>query len=338
MSATSVEVTRLSTLPAEQLRASVLIPTYNRKSFLLRTLDSLNHQSIAPDRFEVIVVSDGSSDGSDEAVRSLATRYLLRLVSQRNQGPAAASNTAARMARHEILIFLDDDQLASPDLVAVHLEVQQHQGPALVQGFYPLAPGYDRRGASLVYERWLMRSFEPVDRPHPISPEIWSANISLPLEVWQRVGGFDEGFREYGGEDTDFGIRVAALAVPVIFEPRALSYHLHEVSYRAARRQAFSGGKAIVHLARKHSLAIETMSGGSTRAGLNRQMAAAWRSAPRAMDALGHALTASLWAADQIRVRTFQVALARLVHRYYKVGGLVAESTRLGSGRENGAA
>jgi GT2 family glycosyltransferase len=321
-----------------ELRASVLIPTYNKRAFLMQTLKGLEVQSVGPDRYEVIVAVDGSSDDTVEALKNFTPSYPLRWVHQRNQGSAAASNTAARQARNEILIFLDDDQIASSALVEVHLEVQQHQGPALIQGFYPLAPGYDRRGTSLIYERWLMRSFEPLDRQHPTNPAIWSANISLPRECWERVGGFDEGFREYGGEDTDFGMRVAALGIPVLFEPRALSYHLHRVGYRAARRQAFSGGKSLVHLARKHSLPIEAMSGGSIERGLNRRVAAAWRKAPRAMDALGRALTASLWAADLLRVRSLQLTMARALHRYYKVGGLVLESDRFASKEKNGAA
>jgi glycosyltransferase involved in cell wall biosynthesis len=321
-----------------ELRASVLIPTYNKRAFLQQTLKSLEAQSAGSDRYEVVVAIDGSTDDTVDALRGFTTTYPLRWVYQRNQGSAAASNTAARQARHEILIFLDDDQIASPELVAVHLEVQQRQGPALIQGFYPLAPGYDRRGASLIYERWLVRSFEPVDRQHPISSAIWSANISLPRELWARVGGFDEGFREYGGEDTDFGMRVAAMGVPVLFEPRALSYHLHHVGYGAARRQAFSGGKSLIYLARKHSLPIDTLSGGSIEGGMNRRVAAAWRRAPRAMDALGRTLTASLWAADLLRVRRLQLAMARLLHRYYKVGGLVIESARVGAQERHGAA
>jgi glycosyltransferase involved in cell wall biosynthesis len=322
-----------------ELRASVLIPTYNRCSFLVQTLTSLQSQSIDHERFEVIVAIDGSTDDTVQALERFKANYPLRWIYQPNQGSAAASNTAAREARHEVLIFLDDDQIASPDLVAVHLEVQQQQGPALVQGFYPLAAGYDRRGASLIYQHWLERSFAPLDRQHPITPEIWSANISLTRDLWAQVRGFDEGFRDYGNEDTDFGIRVAAIGVPVVFEPRALSYHLHRVSYGAARRQAFSGGKSIVHLARKHSLPIDGFIGGPIDHGATRRLASAWRTAPRAMDALGRTLIASLWAADLLRVRRLQLMMARVLHRYYKVGGLALETVaELQARVEHGAA
>ena len=103
------------------VRASVLIPTYNRRAFLQQTLKSLEAQSAGADRYEVVVAVDGSTDDTVETLKNLTTTYPLRWVYQRNQGSAAASNTAARQAQHQILIFLDDDQVASPELVAVHI-------------------------------------------------------------------------------------------------------------------------------------------------------------------------------------------------------------------------
>lgn len=320
------------------MRASVVIPTYNRWPFLMQTLASLDQQSIDFERFEVVVGVDGSTDDTVEALEALETKYSLRWIWQRNAGAAAATNTAAGQARNETLIFLDDDQIASPDLIKVHLEVQDRQGPVLVQGFYPLAPGYDRRGASLVYDRWLTRSVAPVDQQHPMDWGIWSANISLPRTVWQQVGGLDESFREYGGEDADFGYRVAASGVPVVFEPRALSYHLHRVGYGAARRQAFSSGKALVHLAGKHSLPLQTLSGGAMADGPNRALAVAWRAAPAATDLFGRGFVAGLWAADMVRIRRAQLAMARALHRYYKVGGIIQETRRMTAPEKNGAA
>jgi GT2 family glycosyltransferase len=307
------------------LRASVVIPTFNRRAILAQTLKTLETQTVSPDRLEVIIGIDGSTDGTAEALDDLAPPYTLRWVSQANAGPAAASNRAARLANGEVLVFLDDDQLASPGLIAAHLDVHERLGDVLVQGLYPLAPGYDRRGASLMYERWLLGTLAPIDRQHPSTPHIWSANISLRRSTWAAVGGLDESFREYGGEDTDFGVRVAALGVPVIFEPKALSYHLHDVSYRQVRNQAYSQGRSLVRLARKHRVSIETFSGGELNRRVDRAVAASWRRAPRLMQMLGKPLTLPLWVADLARVRPAQLALARLVHRYYKVGGIAVE-------------
>jgi GT2 family glycosyltransferase len=307
------------------MRISVVIPTYNRRRLLMQTLETLTTQSLSSDRYEVVIGIDGSTDDTREALERFHPAYPLRWVYQRNGGIANATNTAARQAEHEVLLFLDDDQLASPDLLRAHLDTHERCGDVFVQGLYPLAPGYDRRGASIIYERALLRSFAPTDRTHPMSPYIWSANISVRRETWARVGGFDEDFREYGGEDTDFGMRVAALGVPFVFEPRALSFHLHEVSYGAVRRQAFSAGRSLVRLSRKHSVPLSSFSGGEMDRRIDRTVGAAWRQSPRLLDVLGHLLTAALWATDSMRIRPAQITMARLVHRYYKVGGIALE-------------
>jgi GT2 family glycosyltransferase len=304
----------------------VLIPTFNRRQLVLETLESLESQSVPVDRFEVIVAIDGSSDDTVDALKVFRPAYAFRWLYQRNQGCGAASNAAARQARHDVLIFLDDDQIASPDLIDAHLRVQAEHGPVLVQGFYPLAAGYRRRGASLIYERSYMRSVAPTDRTHPSTAHIWSANISVMRATFREIGGFDESFREYGGEDTDFGLRVAALGVPVIFEPAALSHHQHDVSYPSVRRQAFSAGKSLVHLAQKHAVPIDAFSGGEMTRSTDRRISVGWRRSPLAMEALGRLLTVALRGADVLRVRPLQLAIARLVHRYYKVGGIAVES------------
>jgi GT2 family glycosyltransferase len=310
------------------LRASVIIPTFNRRALLLQTLASLERQTVPPDRYEVIVGIDGSTDGTQEALAALRPSYSLRWVWQQNQGAAAASNAAARLGRHEVLVFLDDDQVASAELLAAHLEGHQRYGVVFIQGLYPLAPGYDRRGASLMYERSLYRALAPLDSAHPTTAQIWSANVSCRRGTWAEVHGFDETFREYGGEDTDFGLRVAALGVPFVFEPRALSHHMHTVSYAAHRRQAFSEGTAMVRLAQRHALPVGSLSGGGLDRLVDRAFRLAWHWNRPVMELAGRLLTAGLWGADLVRFPPVQLAAARLIHRFYKVGGITVESLR----------
>lgn len=307
------------------MKASICIPSYNRKELLLATLRSLDTQTADPACYEVIVVDDGSTDGSVEALATLETRYRLRWVSQENAGPAAASNAAARLAANEILIFLDADQVCDPDLVAVHLETHRRRGNVFVQGLYPLADGYRSRGASLLYEKCLFDALQPLDRSHPTTPQMWSAQVSVRRAAWQAIGGFDSTFRMYGGEDTDFGLRIATLGVEFIFEPRAMSYHLHDVSYASFRRQAFDEGRSIIRLSRKHDLTIEALFGGPLDKPIDHVFSWGWRRSNRGMRALGRLMTGGLMAADLVRVRPAQLLAARFLHRFFKLGGLCAE-------------
>jgi glycosyltransferase involved in cell wall biosynthesis len=107
------------------LDATIIIPTYNRKQSLLETLHSLAAQSHPPDRYEVVVVDDGSTDGTEAMLTAATFPYPLRYMGQRNQGSAVARNTGAQHAQGRLLIFLDDDMLAEPAYVAAL--VAEHQ-------------------------------------------------------------------------------------------------------------------------------------------------------------------------------------------------------------------
>ena len=92
------------------LTVSVIIPTYNRKALLRETLNSLAQQTYPSDHFEVIIVDDGSTDGT-AAIIAETFPFILRYFWQSNQGDAAARNLGARQSQADILVFLDDDIL-----------------------------------------------------------------------------------------------------------------------------------------------------------------------------------------------------------------------------------
>ena len=96
------------------LTISVIIPTYNRRAWLCQTLASLAQQTWPAGRFEVIVVDDGSEDGTAE-IGAATFPFPLRYFWQTNQGDAAARNTGAQQSQADVLVFLDDDILVAPD-------------------------------------------------------------------------------------------------------------------------------------------------------------------------------------------------------------------------------
>lgn len=311
----------------QPLRASICIPTYNRREILRATLESLRQQTEPAENFEVIVGDDGSTDDTVEMVRALAlsSPFRLRCLSHSNAGPAAASNLSAASAENEILIFLDDDQLCSPQLVSAHLDAHRRLGPVLVQGLFPLTEECRTRGGSLMYERSLLASLQPIDREHEMSPFIWSANISLPKSAWERIGGLDVSFREYGGEDTDLGLRIAELGFPIVFVPAAYSLHVHVMGYDTLKRQALAEGHSLVRLARKFGQNLTYFSGGSVNSARDRVFGGAWRWAPKGTALFADAFGGILLLADRFRVTPVQLLAARAIHRLYKVRGIREE-------------
>jgi len=306
------------------LRASICIPTRNRAELLRLTLESLDRQTISADRFEVIVGDDGSTDETVAMLGGLRPRYPLTWRRATGSGPGAARNAAAGAAGNDVLIFLDDDQLASPDLVAAHLDAHERSGVVLVQGDYPLADGCDRDGASMVFERSRVRTLGSWRRGALASVHLWGANFSVRQQSWRQVGGFDESLPR--SQDLDFGLRIADLGVPLIVELGAVSHHLHRVSTRGYRLQCFSEGRCMVRISRKRGVALETLLNSRLNRPLDRILTRIWTRYPRWADAGGRLLTGLARAADLVEVRPAQVWSSRMLRRFHELGGIALEA------------
>src|SRR5437870_3155560 len=108
-----------------ELQCSVLICTYNRAELLRLTLESLCAQSLPRDRFEVVVVDDGSTDLTPGIVDRFTGRLRIRYACQRNSGLAAARNHALFLAQGPIVVLQDDDDIAAPRLLEEHLRTHR---------------------------------------------------------------------------------------------------------------------------------------------------------------------------------------------------------------------
>src|SRR5579863_513673 len=103
---------------------SVVIPTYNRCEILREAISAYLVQTALNDIAEILVVDDGSTDSTGEVVASFSktSTVPIRYLRQENKGPAAARNVGIREVSSELLLFSDDDMIATPNLVAEHLE------------------------------------------------------------------------------------------------------------------------------------------------------------------------------------------------------------------------
>jgi glycosyltransferase involved in cell wall biosynthesis len=126
---------------------SVIVPTFQRRDSVVRLLEAFQGQSFDPESFEVLVVIDGSQDGTIEAIAATKTRFCLRAILQPNSGRAAACNTGIRDAEGELVILLDDDMEPAPGFLAAHW--QAHQGGKRL-GVVGAAPVRTGTGASPV--------------------------------------------------------------------------------------------------------------------------------------------------------------------------------------------
>ena len=203
--------------------ASVIIAAYNRKDLLATCLRCLDAQDHPASDFEVIVVDDGSTDGSVELARSWPARYKLRCIAAAHQGPGPARNLGVTEATGEIVIFLDSDAFASPRFVSEHVKShRQACCPVFVDG-----PAVNISGpetlANPPFISWEIRAQAFLDF---FGTPFVSVNVSCPRSAFLRVGGFDARFgKAYGYEDTELGVRLRLSGLGNLRNRRAYVLH-----------------------------------------------------------------------------------------------------------------
>ncbi len=290
---------------------SVLIPTFNRRDIVLQCLDALGAQDIPPGRMEVIIVDDGSSDGTAPAIEATARRLALPVIClvQANAGANAARNRALATARAPLLLILNDDSIASPGMVGEHL--RQHAAhPAeadAVLGALAL-PASPPPG---LFER-LHHNAALAARP--AGEDLgWGAfytfNLSAKTALLRRHGGFDAGLRWH--EDIEFGRRLRAEGLRVLHAPAAVAVHQHPMDEAGWLGIATREGRALAAwLAREPALREELVRLGLHSARLGTR-------APRhvAADLVLNPATepAALWLARRLAAR--QPGIAATLYR-----------------------
>ena len=230
---------------------SVVVPTFNRRRQLQRTLDGLSRQTVCRSTFEVIVVSDGSTDGTDEYLLSGATPLPVTVVRQRNAGPAAARNSGVAVATGELVLFIDDDVVPAPDLIAAHLSCHAAAaGDVVVIG--PMVTPDDVHLSPWV--RWeqemLYKQYDAMKRGEydATARQFYTGNATVARRHLDAVGGFDTAFRR--AEDVELAYRLADRGLAFVFDPAAIVVHHAERSFAAWLHAASMYGHADVVFAR----------------------------------------------------------------------------------------
>ena len=233
---------------------SVVVPTFNRREGILRLLRALEAQTLPAERFEVVVVNDGSTDGTAEALAALKTSYRLRGLTQDNDGPAAARNAGLHQAEGRLIVFLDDDVVPEPELLEAHLAAQGDADDLVVVG--PMYPPTDWPRSAWVRweERQLLKQYDAMDRGlYPCTPrQFYTGNASAPRALLLRAGGFDPRFKR--AEDVELAFRLWAIGARFHFEPAAEVLHYASRSFASWRRTPYQYGQYDVVMGREKGI------------------------------------------------------------------------------------
>jgi GT2 family glycosyltransferase len=233
---------------------SVVLATYNRLDLVKRLLGSLSRQTLAPDRFEVIVVDDGSETPVREHLDAARYAFRLTVVGQTNAGPAAARHRGVLRSRGGVLLLLDDDMDLPARFLENHLAYHATGEPVAVFGRYASDP---KIGEKPLFERYhglkwdqlssdVARGSVIVDGTH-----LATGNASMRREDYMRVGGLDLSLPR--AEDMALGLDLEEIGVKLIFSDAAYSVHLSDHTQAAKwRARAFLHGELEPRIARKH--------------------------------------------------------------------------------------
>ncbi|ROR90132.1 glycosyltransferase [Nocardioides aurantiacus] len=242
---------------------AVVIPTFQRRESVVAAVQALASQTVAP--HEVVVVVDGSDDGTAEALRGLDTPFPLQVVEQTNAGASRARNHGAEVSSAPLLLFLDDDMLAAPDLLEV-LRRRHAAGADAVLGHIPVAPASPPGFLLTGLDEWAQRRRDRLaaEGARLTAADLLTGQLSVRRAVFEELGGFDETFTAggtFGNEDTDFGRRLFAGRHRIVFDADAVSHQLYTVTPRAYLRQWHQCGAADVAYVRKHPDDLEEIFG-----------------------------------------------------------------------------
>jgi len=236
------------------LDISIIVPTRNRRGKIDKCLRAIAQQTYPHDRFEVIVVDDGSDAPLATTVSPFSAHLQLQLVEQAKAGPARARNTGAKHAAGRLLVFTDDDCEPTPGWLAeLHRHFQRWPDRAIGGETINALPenAYSSASQLLVdylYEYYGAASPAGADGAASGPPFFTSNNLAVPAALFHDVGEFDASFPRAGGEDREFCDRWQERGYRLLRAPDAIVRHSHGLSFRTFWRQHMNYGRGAFHL------------------------------------------------------------------------------------------
>ncbi len=213
------------------MKISVVIPLYNKKEAVLRAVNSVLAQTSPPE--EIIVVNDGSTDGSEKIITEL-NHPLIRLINQTNAGVSAARNKGISEAKNDWIAFLDADDEWLPQYLRTinHLHSGYSDAKVLATAYY--LHDQERAGRKVILNRLHFTEVGILDNYFEVAafsePPIHSSSVVVNKQAMSGIGGFPEGIAS--GEDL---LTWARLAVnnKIAYSAKPMSCFIKEINTTA---------------------------------------------------------------------------------------------------------
>lgn len=234
----------------DDLDFSIVVPTWNRRQTLEVVLPSLLALKYPPEKYEILICDSGSTDGTAEYIAGLGVGARVRHLVGPNRGRAGARNNGIREACARHVLFTDADIIADPNLLNEHARMHD-LGPCAVVGREVQIDTLDE------YERVRAhpeegRHLHPENRKKLSWLFFLTGNASVARNTLLEVGGFDEEFTGYGHEDLELGYRLQKHHTLIRYNPHAINYHWHPVSFDEKCEKMKLAGVSTVRFYNKH--------------------------------------------------------------------------------------
>ncbi len=201
------------------MKVSVIVPVYNNQESIKKCVEALLGQDYPNNGYEVIVVDDGSDDGTAGVVKA----YPLKYIYQKNQGPAAARNRGAGEAKGDIILFTDSDCVPDGNWISEMIKPFKAPDVVAVKGAYKTKQrALTARFAQIEFEE----RFNMLKKAGSIDMvDTYSAGFRRG--VFLEMKGFDTSFPVANNEDTELSYRMSRLGFRMVFNSNAIVYHLN---------------------------------------------------------------------------------------------------------------
>lgn len=226
---------------------SIIVPTYNRPTQLAACIAALARLDYPHDRFEVIIVDDGSALLPDAVIGPFCNRLDIRMLQQTNAGPGAARNRGAGGARGRIFAFTDDDCIPHADwLQKLAIRYASTPDPVIIGGSVlnalPDNP-YAMTSQLIVEVGYVYHNSDP-DRARFFTAN----NLAIPADRFHELGGFDVTFGTTASEDRELCGRWQHHGYRMIYAPEVVVEHAHTLRWHTFCRQHFNYGRGVIRL------------------------------------------------------------------------------------------
>lgn len=232
---------------------TVVIPTRGRSDILKRCLDSLSAQTLPAENFEVVVVVDDENDPTYQWLNTYSPPYAFHHYTQRHLGLSAARNLGNAHAKSDIILSLDDDMIASPRLLAEHVNAQNHLNGGWVQGALDIHESVERT-PFIRFEEQRRKRFHQSrvnERNSLDAQDVSGGNFSIPKQLLEQAGGFNPHPLISADTDGELAWKLERLGVRFHYASDALAHMLDVKDFEDNFKRSFQCGKSYVHQSEK---------------------------------------------------------------------------------------